>query len=62
MERNVPKNFKIIIRRQFRQKLDEDRQVLIKSNLSAVGIKAFLGSEYTVISSRFHGCVSSLTQ
>jgi colanic acid/amylovoran biosynthesis protein len=43
-------------------KLDDDRQVLIKSNLSAVGIKAFLGSVDAVISSRFHGCVSALTQ
>ncbi len=43
-------------------KLDDDTQVLIKSNLSAVGIKAFLGSVDAVISSRFHGCVSALTQ
>ncbi|WP_057830645.1 polysaccharide pyruvyl transferase family protein [Colwellia sp. TT2012] len=37
-------------------------KVVIKDDLSAVGIKAYIGSVDAVLSSRFHGCVSALTQ
>lgn len=37
-------------------------QVITQQGLSAVGIKAYIGSVDAVLSSRFHGCVSALTQ
>jgi colanic acid/amylovoran biosynthesis protein len=36
--------------------------VIIKDDLTAVGIKAYIGGVDAVLSSRFHGCVSALTQ
>lgn len=48
---------------QIAQKLSNNsNEVVIKDNLSAVGIKAYIASVDAVISSRFHGCVSALTQ
>ncbi len=41
---------------------DNNNEVVIKDDLSAVGIKAYIGSVDAVLSSRFHGCVSALTQ
>lgn len=41
---------------------NNSNKVLIKDDLSAVGIKAYIGSVDAVLSSRFHGCVSALTQ
>ncbi len=41
---------------------DNNNEVVIKEDLSAVGIKAYIGSVDAVLSSRFHGCVSALTQ
>ncbi|MCP4990450.1 MAG: polysaccharide pyruvyl transferase family protein [Colwellia sp.] len=41
---------------------DNNNEVVIKDDLSAVGIKAYIGSVDAVLSSRFHGCVSGLTQ
>jgi len=42
--------------------LSESKKVAIKQNLSAVEIKAYIGNFDAVLSSRFHGCVSALTQ
>lgn len=39
-----------------------NNDIMIKDSLTAVGIKAYIGSVDVVISSRFHGCVSALTQ
>jgi colanic acid/amylovoran biosynthesis protein len=48
---------------QIAQELSSNsNKIVIKDDLSAVGIKAYIGSVDAVISSRFHGCVSALTQ
>jgi colanic acid/amylovoran biosynthesis protein len=40
----------------------KNNKIVIKDKLSAVGIKSFIGGVDAIISSRFHGCVSALTQ
>jgi len=47
---------------QIAQQLSGDESIVIKNGLSATNIKAYIGSVDAVISSRFHGCVSALTQ
>ena len=47
---------------QIAQELSSDETILILNDLSALDIKAYIGSVDAVISSRFHGCVSALTQ
>jgi colanic acid/amylovoran biosynthesis protein len=48
---------------QIARELSRDtHNISIKDGLSAVGIKAYIGSVDAVLSSRFHGCVSALTQ
>lgn len=42
--------------------LSDDADITILSDLSALNIKAYIGGVDAVISSRFHGCVSALTQ
>lgn len=37
-------------------------EIIIKNDLTAVGIKTYISSVDAVLSSRFHGCVSALTQ
>lgn len=44
------------------EQLSETEVVSIQENLTAVGIKSYIASVDAVISSRFHGCVSALTQ